>query len=147
MSKRNPFWLRQIPEYSLVWGALDLTPYLCGLPTANRDLARDWVSFEFYLHRVDEQLRIDLYLLFNQSHDMRGNPMFYAGQGYRFEANAYSQNIDAVPIVKGLLKESPVVTTIEGLLFHPLDRDRHRSRARWDNAPRGRNPFYVPTIP
>ena len=147
MSKRNPFWLRQIPEYSLIWGALDLTPYLCGLPTANRDTLRDWIEFEFYLHRIDAQLRIDLYLLFNQSHDIGGNVMFYAGHGYRFDASSYSQSHDAVPMMKGLLAETPVVTTIDGLLFNPLDRDRHRSRVSWDNAPRGGHPFYVPTIP
>lgn len=147
MSKRNPYWTLPsvLGEYQLVWGALDLTPYLYGLPQARRDTMSNWINFEFELYRFDEEFRIDLYLLFNQSIENRGTPLFYGGQGHSFEAFSYSQSQDAVPIIKGLLAESPVTTTIEGVLKHPLDRNRPRSGVTWDNAPRG--DFYVPTLP
>lgn len=142
MSKRNPFWLRQIPEYSLVWGALDLTPYLYGVPSAYKDTMSNWTKLDFELHRIDEQFRIDLYLMFNQSHELRGTPMFYAGNGYRFEAIAYSQSQEAaLPIIKGLLAESPVVTRIEGILKHPQDR---ATAGEFFNT---RRLYAAPTIP
>lgn len=125
MSKRNPFWVLEsiVDPFFLVWGALNLTPYLYGVPSAYKDTMSNWIKLDFELSRIDEQFRIDLYLMFNQSHELRGTPMFYAGNGYRFEAIAYSQSQDAaLPIIKGLLAESSVTTRIEGVLKQPGDR-------------------------
>lgn len=143
MPRLNPFWVSEsvIDPFFLVWGALNLTPYLYGVPYAYKDTMSNWTKLDFELHRIDEQFRIDLYLMFNQSRDLRGNIMFYAGQGYRFEAIGYSQSPEPVPIIKGLLAESPVTTRIEGILEHPQD------RATAGEFFRGRRPYAAPTIP
>lgn len=115
MPKLNPYWLSQM---ELFWGALDLAPYLYGYPSLHRNALQNLWDFEFELHRFDEWFRADLYLAYNQSIDKRGTPMFYAGSGYLFEAFSYAQS---EPSIRGLLKESPNVTTIKGVLKNPQE--------------------------
>lgn len=123
MSKLNPHWVSfgVIEPFSLVWGALDLTPYLYMPPSLEKRLDTRAYVIEMKLRNFDERFRDDLYLLFDFCHRVdiaAGQTLFWAGHGFIFQSVGYAQE---EAVIRGLLKESGIITTISGHLFSPFE--------------------------